>query len=97
MVAERLGVAALCFADALTVRPTKVEIRRDDGAGLEMFTAALPAVVSVTERCGEPHYPRFVATVERPGTSWSAPGRWPISVSTGPRSACVPPRPPSGR
>jgi electron transfer flavoprotein beta subunit len=64
MVAERLGVAALCFADALTVHEHGVEIRRDDGAGLEIFAAALPAVVSVTERCGEPRFPRFAATVE---------------------------------
>jgi electron transfer flavoprotein beta subunit len=63
MVAERLGVAVLCFADALTVRPTRVEIRRDDGGGLETFTAALPAVVSVTERCGEPRYRPFAVTV----------------------------------
>jgi electron transfer flavoprotein beta subunit len=64
MVAEHLGVAALCFADALKVRENRVEIRRDDGVGLEIFTAALPAVVSVTERCGEPRHRRFVATVE---------------------------------
>jgi electron transfer flavoprotein beta subunit len=74
MVAERLGVPALCFADALKVREGTVEIRRDDGAGLEVFTADLPAVVSVTERCGEPRYPRFAATVEaryRPVHTWT--------------------------
>jgi electron transfer flavoprotein beta subunit len=64
MVAERLGVAALCFADALKVSEYKVEICRDDGAGLETFGAALPAVVSVTERCGEPRYRRFTANVD---------------------------------
>jgi electron transfer flavoprotein beta subunit len=74
MVAERLCVAALCFADALKVRENTVEIRRDDGLGLEVFAADLPAVVSVTERCGEPRYPRFVATVEarhKPIRTWS--------------------------
>jgi electron transfer flavoprotein beta subunit len=64
MMAERLGVAALCFADALEVRQKRVEIRRDDGAGLEIFTAALPAVVSVTERCDGPRCRPFVATVD---------------------------------
>ncbi|HEX5994689.1 MAG TPA: electron transfer flavoprotein subunit beta/FixA family protein [Jiangellales bacterium] len=64
MVAERLGVAALCFADALTVGEHRVKIRRDDGSGLEVYAAALPAVVSVTERCGGPRYRPFVATVD---------------------------------
>lgn len=64
MVAERLGVAALCFADALALRERRVEIRRADGAGTELLAAALPAVVSVTERCGPPRYPRFVATAD---------------------------------
>lgn len=74
MVAERLGVPALCFADALKVRESTVEVRRDDGAGLEVLAADLPAVVSVTERCGEPRYPRFAASVEaryRPVRTWT--------------------------
>jgi electron transfer flavoprotein beta subunit len=74
MVAERLGVPALCFADALRIRESTVEVRRDDGAGLEVLVADLPAVVSVTERCGEPRYPRFEATVEaryRPVRVWT--------------------------
>jgi electron transfer flavoprotein beta subunit len=74
MVAERLGVPVLCFADALKVRDSTVEVRRDDGAGLDVFAADLPAVVSVTGRCGEPRYPRFVATVEaryRPVRTWT--------------------------
>jgi electron transfer flavoprotein beta subunit len=64
MVAERLGVAALCFADALKVKENRVEICRDDGVGPEALAADLPAVVSVTQRCGEPRYPRFAAAVE---------------------------------
>lgn len=65
MVAERLGVPALCFADTLVVRERRVEIHRDDGNGdLRVLSAALPAVVSVTERCGEPHYPRYVSRVD---------------------------------
>ncbi len=64
MVAERLGVPALCFADTLTVRERKVEIARDDGDGLQAFAAALPAVVSVTARCGEPRVRTYVATAD---------------------------------
>jgi electron transfer flavoprotein beta subunit len=64
MVAERLGVPALCFADAIKVKENSVEVRRDDGGGPEVFAADLPAVVSVTERCGEPRYPRFGAAIE---------------------------------
>ena len=74
MVAERLGVPGLCFADGLAVRENTVEVRRDDGGGLEVFAADLPAVVSVTERCGEPRYPRFLASVEaryRPVRTWT--------------------------
>jgi electron transfer flavoprotein beta subunit len=79
MLAERLGVPALCFADALAVREATVEIRRDDGAcgdgaGLGAYAARLPAVVSLSERCGEPRYPSFAAAVEaryKPVATWS--------------------------
>lgn len=65
MVAERLAVPGLCFADELLVRERKVEIHRDDGHGdLRVLAAELPAVVSVTERCGEPRYPRYVSRVD---------------------------------
>ncbi|GAA2607537.1 electron transfer flavoprotein subunit beta/FixA family protein [Paractinoplanes durhamensis] len=61
MIAERLRVPALCFADRLEVRDRTVEIHRDDGCGDRRVLAATPPlVVSVTERCGEPPYPRFV-------------------------------------
>lgn len=60
MVAERLGVPALCFADRLVAGEGRVEIQRDDGCGeRRVLAAAPPLVVSVTERCGEPHYPRY--------------------------------------
>jgi electron transfer flavoprotein beta subunit len=65
MVAERLGVPALCFADHLVVREKRVEIHRDDGCGdRRVLVAAPPLVVSVTERCGEPHYPRYVSRLD---------------------------------
>ena len=65
MVAERLAVPALCFADELLVRGHKVEIHRDDGHGdRRVLVAELPAVVSVTQRCGEPRYPRYVSRID---------------------------------
>jgi electron transfer flavoprotein beta subunit len=72
MVAERLGVPALCFADALLVRERKVEIHRDDGDGaMRVLVAAPPVVVSVTERCGEPRYPRYVSRFDARGKPFS--------------------------
>lgn len=75
MVAERLGVPALCFADRLVVRERKVEIHRDDGCGdRRVLVAAPPVVVSVTERCGEPRYPRYVSRLDardKPISVWS--------------------------
>jgi electron transfer flavoprotein beta subunit len=67
MVAEILGVPVLCFADSLILTGgpgDRVEIRRDDGAGVETLAATLPAVVSVTPRCGTPRYPRFAAVAQ---------------------------------
>ncbi|MFI5889570.1 electron transfer flavoprotein subunit beta/FixA family protein [Actinoplanes sp. NPDC051513] len=75
MVAERLGVPALCFADQLIVRERSVEIHRDDGCGdRRVFVAAPPLVVSVTERCGEPHYPRYMSRLDardKPISVWT--------------------------
>ena len=75
MVAERLGVPVLCFADELVVRERKVEIHRDDGNGdLRVLVAAPPVVVSVTQRCGEPRYPRYASRVDardKPVSVWS--------------------------
>jgi electron transfer flavoprotein beta subunit len=74
MIAERLGVAGLCGADAAHVREDRVEVRRLDGAGVETFAADLPAVVSVTTRCGWPRYPRLTATFaarHKPIRTWS--------------------------
>jgi electron transfer flavoprotein beta subunit len=74
MLAERLGVPGLCFADSLRVGERRVEIGRDDGFGPEAFEADLPAVVSVSERCGELRYQRFGAAVaarHKPMLTWS--------------------------
>jgi electron transfer flavoprotein beta subunit len=64
MVAERLGVPALCHADALDTDEDLVTVTRDDGFRAERLAARMPAVVSVTDRSGEPRYPRFEAIHE---------------------------------
>ncbi len=64
MLAERLEVPALCFADAVRVADGRVEIRRHDGHGAQILAAELPAVVSVTQRCAVPRYPRFSAIMQ---------------------------------
>lgn len=94
MVAERLGVPALCFADSLVARERRVEIHRDDGHGdRRVLVAAPPAVVSVTERCGEPRYPSFESRLDardKPLSIWSLAtlGIDPAEVGTS-GSACV--------
>jgi len=64
MVAEILGVPVLCLADSLTLDRDTAVIRRVDGTRLETLSATLPAVVSVTTRCGVPRYPRFTAVAQ---------------------------------
>lgn len=64
MVAEILGVPVLCLADSLTCDQDRAVVRRVDGAGLETLSATLPAVVSVTARCGVLRYPRFTAVAQ---------------------------------
>jgi electron transfer flavoprotein beta subunit len=64
MLAERLGVPALCGCDSLDTDEDQLHATRDDGATAENLTAAMPAVVSVTNRSGEPRYPRFEAIAD---------------------------------
>ncbi|GAA2055280.1 electron transfer flavoprotein subunit beta/FixA family protein [Catenulispora yoronensis] len=64
MLAERLAVPALCRCDRLHTEEDEVHARRDDGTTVEDLTAAMPAVLSVTDRGGEPRYPRFEAVAE---------------------------------
>ncbi len=63
MVAERLGVPQVTFAGDLTVDPGggTVTIHRDGDRAREEIAATLPAVVSVTDRAGQPRYPSFKA------------------------------------
>lgn len=59
MVADRLGVAQATFANSLAVDGGNVQITRDSDAATLDVSAALPAVVSVTDRTGEARYPAF--------------------------------------
>ena len=67
MVADRLGVPSLCFADELRISrdgADEVLVRRDAGAAVDEAAALLPALVSVTSRCGPPRYPTIRAIAE---------------------------------
>ena len=59
MVADRLGVNQATFASELTVSDGSVTIRRETDAATEWVTAALPAVVSVTDQTGDARFPAF--------------------------------------
>lgn len=59
MVAERLGVAQLTFAQRVSVAGSDVTIERVTDYGFDTITAAMPAVVSVVEKINEPRYPSF--------------------------------------
>lgn len=59
MVAERLGIAQLTFAQKVDVADGSVTIERVTDTGFDTVTAATPAVVSVVEKINEPRYPSF--------------------------------------
>ena len=59
MVAERLGLAQLTFANKVEVSAGSVTIDRVTDNGIETVSAATPAVVSVVEKINEPRYPSF--------------------------------------
>lgn len=74
MLAERLGIPVLTHASGLVVRDGAIGIRRDAADATEELEAPLPALVSVTDRSGEPRYPAFraiVASKKKPVTTWS--------------------------
>jgi electron transfer flavoprotein beta subunit len=74
MLADRLGVPQVTFANALTVQDGSVTIRRAGDLGLDEVTATLPAVASVTDKSGEPRYPAFKAIMvgrKKPVTTWT--------------------------
>jgi electron transfer flavoprotein beta subunit len=59
MVAERLGVAQLTFAQKVEVDGSTVTIQRATETGYDTVEAAMPAVLSVVEKINEPRYPSF--------------------------------------
>ncbi len=59
MVAERMGVAQLTFAQKVDVAGANVTIERATETGSDTVSAAMPAVVSVVEKINEPRYPSF--------------------------------------
>jgi electron transfer flavoprotein beta subunit len=59
MVAERLGVPQLTFANKVEIDGGTVKIQRQTEAGYDEVEAASPAVVSVVEKINEPRYPNF--------------------------------------
>jgi electron transfer flavoprotein beta subunit len=59
MVAELLGFPALTHAREVTVEGNDVQVRRETDDGVTFLSAALPAVISVSEKINEPRYPSF--------------------------------------
>ena len=74
MLAQRLGIAQLTLAAQLELADGVVRVRRDGDRGSEQLAAALPAVVSVTDRSGEARYPTFkgvLAAKKKPVQTWT--------------------------
>ena len=59
MVAERLGLPQLTFAQEVVVDGELVRIKRLTDDGHQVVEARSPAVVSVVEKINEPRYPSF--------------------------------------
>jgi electron transfer flavoprotein beta subunit len=74
MLAERLGIPGLSFANSLTIDGGTVLVERDLGTGAASVESVLPALVSVTDRIGEVRYPSFkgiMAAKKKPVEVWS--------------------------
>jgi len=74
MLAERLGLPQVTLAAELSVQGGTVTIRRDGDTASVTITAALPALVSVTDQINEPRYPSFkgiMAAKKKPVETWS--------------------------
>jgi electron transfer flavoprotein beta subunit len=59
MVAERLGLPQVTFAQKVDVDGGTITAQRQTEYGYDTVQAALPAVVSVVEKINEPRYPSF--------------------------------------
>jgi electron transfer flavoprotein beta subunit len=76
MLAERLGLPQLTFANSVEVGEGKaVTIHRQTEDGYQVVEGQAPAVVSVVEKINEPRYPSFkgiMAAKKKPMTTLSA-------------------------
>jgi electron transfer flavoprotein beta subunit len=59
MIAERLGLPQVTFANKVDVDGTSLRVQRQTEYGYDRLEATLPAVVSVVEKINEPRYPSF--------------------------------------
>ena len=59
MVATRLGLAPLTFANKVDIDGSLVKIQRQTDYGYDNVEGSLPAVVSVVEKINEPRFPSF--------------------------------------
>ncbi len=59
MVAERLNLPQVTFAQKVDIDGSTVRIERQTEYGFDTVEATLPAVVSVVEKINEPRYPSF--------------------------------------
>lgn len=59
MVAARLGLPQMTFANKVIVEGDTLTIHRQTDYGYDEVTSSLPAVVSVVEKTNEPRYPSF--------------------------------------
>ena len=59
MVAERLGLPQMTFAQRVEVSGSTITVDRMTEYGFDTVEAQLPAVVSVVEKINEPRYPSF--------------------------------------
>jgi electron transfer flavoprotein beta subunit len=59
MVAERLGLPQMTFADKVTIDGGTIRIQRVTEYGYDEVEGSIPAVVSVVEKINEPRYPSF--------------------------------------
>jgi electron transfer flavoprotein beta subunit len=75
MLAERLGLPCVTSVVSVTVDGATLSAERVVEGGSARVTAALPAVISVNEKIGEPRYPNFkgiMAAKSKPVTTLSA-------------------------
>ena len=64
MVAERLGLPQVTFAQKVEIDGSAVRIERQTEYGFDTVEASMPAVVSVVEKINEPRYPSFKGIME---------------------------------